>query len=754
MNRVLIWFATLSVWHRMAILVTALLIPIAVLATFVINIELEKVAVLRDEVEGLELIAPMAHMSRVIAEHREQAVMAASGDLRKRRAMSKSAEEVELVILEIDEHIASSGDNLAVAEHWDMIKQAWTALREAAPSLSVKDANQVHNALIGDLNALRLTVAETSKLLFDENPGNYFMVVASTVELPTVVHALADLRAEAVSIAIRGGEISGEAKQSLVARQELVKSTLGRVRYNLARAVDFDPNLAAVADERDVSERNASAYFRKIDDTFLKPEQVEQSAERSFKDGLQVVSQLEEYGEQVHAAIRDRLEQNYAQVQGYVIKLIILLGIGLALAITIAVVIAGGIAGWLSHLSDVAMRVAGGEKSLRAQIPTYDEIGMFARQFDIMLDQQVEAQEKTEADNQRLNTSILGLLEAVAKLAQRDLTIKVPVAADVTGAVSDAINLVAEETSKVLGQVVGVAHGVAGASNEVRQQADTAMNVALEDKIKVEQAASELQQASETMTEIARLALASNESAAKAIATTDKAQKTVLGTVEGIASIRDTIRETEKRIKRLGERSQEIGGVVSLINNIAERTHILALNASMHAASAGEAGRGFAVVANEVQRLAESAREATGQIAELVNSIQAETADTIKTMNDTITRVVEGTQLAERAGVEMGNTREVTSELVEYVERIGESSKQQVDVARRLVERATELQASAQLTYDTMQKQAASTVALADYSERLIESVSVFTLPESAMISAEDVTPASIRASRQVKRAA
>ncbi len=128
MNRVLIWFATLSVWHRMAILVTALLIPIAVLATFVINIELEKVAVLRDEVEGLELIAPMAHMSRVIAEHREQAVMAASGDLRKRRAMSKSAEEVELVILEIDEHIASSGDNLAVAEHWDIIKQVLTAL--------------------------------------------------------------------------------------------------------------------------------------------------------------------------------------------------------------------------------------------------------------------------------------------------------------------------------------------------------------------------------------------------------------------------------------------------------------------------------------------------------------------------------------------------------------------------------------------------------------------------------------------------
>jgi methyl-accepting chemotaxis protein len=738
----------------MAILVAVLLIPIAFLATFVINIELEKVAVLQDEIKGLELIAPMARLTRVIAEHRDQAVMAASGDARLQRALSKAAAEVGQVILQIDEGNASSGDKLGVAARWNKIKQAWTALSEAAPTLSAMDVNERHDALIGELNALRLHVAGVSKLLFDENPGNYFMVVASTVELPTVAQALADLRAEAVSIALLGGEISGEAKQRLVARQELVKSQLGRVRYNLNKAREFDPSLGAVADERYWTERNASAYFQKIDETFLKPEKVQQSAERSFKDGLLVGSRLEAYGERVHAAIGDRLEQNYLEVQGYVIKVLVLLGIGLALAIFIAIMIAHGIAAPLSHLSDVAMRVAAGEKSLRAQIPTYDEIGSFARQFDALLDSQVEAKEKTDADNHGLNRSVLRMLEAVAKLAERDLTIRVPVAADVTGSVSDAINLMTEETSKVLGQVVAVAQGVAGASDEVRKQADSAMNVALDDKIKVEQAAGELQQAAETMTEISRLALVSNESAAKAFATTEQAQETVLGTVAGIGSIRDTIRETEKRIKRLGERSQEIGGVVSLINNIAERTHILALNASMHAASAGEAGRGFAVVANEVQRLAESAREATGQIAVLVNSIQSETADTVKTMNDTITRVVEGTQLAERAGVEMGNTREVTSELVEYVKRIGESSKQQVNVARRLVERATELQASAQLTYNAMQNQAASTVALADYSQKLTESVSVFTLPESAKISAEDVTATSFRASARVKRVA
>ncbi len=754
MKKVLIWFATQSVWHRMAILVAALLIPIAFLATFVINVELEKVAVLQDEINGLELIPPITHLTRVIAEHRDQAVIGATGDERVQRALSRAAAEAERAIALIDEGNANAGDMLGVATRWGKIKRAWSALSDATPSLSVQEVNERHDALIGELNALRLHVAGTSKLLFDENPGNYFMVVASTVELPTVAQALADLRAEAISIAMPGGKISDEAKQRLAARQELVKSQLGRVRYNLSNAVEFDPSLGAVADERYLTERNVSAYFQKIDDALLQPEKVKQSAEQAFKDGLLVISRLESYGERVHAAIRDRLEQNYSQVQSYVVKVLVLLGIGLALAISIAVLIARGIAAPLSHLSDVAMRVAAGEKSLRAQIPTHDEIGSFARQFDELLDRQVEAKEKTDADNKGLNASVLRLLEAVARLAERDLTVKVPVAADVTGSVSDAINLMTQETSKVLGQVVAVAQGVAGASDEVRKQADSAMNVALDDKIKVEHAAGELQQAAETMTEISRLALASNQSAAKAFATTEQAQATVLGTVAGIGSIRDTIRETEKRIKRLGERSQEIGGVVSLINNIAERTHILALNASMHAASAGEAGRGFAVVANEVQRLAESAREATGQIAGLVNSIQVETADTVNTMNDTITRVVEGTKLAERAGVEMGNTREVTSELVEYVKQIGENAKQQVDVARRLVERATELQASAQTTYNSMQHQAASTVALADYSEKLIESVSVFTLPESAKISAEEVSSTNFRAAGRVKRVA
>ena len=235
------------------------------------------------------------------------------------------------------------------------------------------------------------------------------------------------------------------------------------------------------------------------------------------------------------------------------------------------------------------------------------------------------------------------------------------------------------------------------------------------------------------MDRIAGLAEACNQTAGEAIDTTRKALETVESTVDGITSTRDTIRETEKRIKRLGERSQEISGVVNLINTIAERTHILALNASMHAASAGEAGRGFAVVADEVQRLAENAREATSQIATLVSSIQVETADTANAMNQAIAEVVEGSRLAEQAGEQMRKTQQTTAELVASVQQIAARSQDQARVSSALLERAKQIQNSTLQTGQQLMEQGQYTESLVDFAGSLLDSVRVFKLPvESA----------------------
>jgi twitching motility protein PilJ len=213
---------------------------------------------------------------------------------------------------------------------------------------------------------------------------------------------------------------------------------------------------------------------------------------------------------------------------------------------------------------------------------------------------------------------------------------------------------------------------------------------------------------------------------------TQNPRAAVSTTVDGIAQIREIIRETEKRIKRLGERSQEITGAVNLINTIAERTHILALNASMHAASAGEAGRGFAVVADEVQRLAESSREATSDISSMVNAIRVETADAVDTMNRVIAQVAEGTRMAQEAGQKMGDTESTTAELVAAVQQISGAAEQQARRALGLMKRSQIILKSTEQTSAELQEQSAHTVSLVDYSNALRQSVGVFKLPAAA----------------------
>ena len=245
----------------------------------------------------------------------------------------------------------------------------------------------------------------------------------------------------------------------------------------------------------------------------------------------------------------------------------------------------------------------------------------------------------------------------------------------------------------------------------------------------IERTAAELERASLRLVEISRLAARCNEAAEHASHTTQNAMQTVSNSLRGMNDIRDAIQETGKRMKRLGERSNEITGIVDIINTIAERTHVLALNASMQAAAAGDAGRGFAVVAEEVQRLAENARESTSQISDLVRNIQVDTNDTISTMDRTIAQVVEGTRLAEAAGQQMAENHKTTSELVDAVRQIAASSQEQAKISTDLRERAQTVVERTRATAQELVEQLRQTRNLVAYAKNLLTSVQVFKLP-------------------------
>jgi methyl-accepting chemotaxis protein len=389
----------------------------------------------------------------------------------------------------------------------------------------------------------------------------------------------------------------------------------------------------------------------------------------------------------------------------------------------------GRIAAPISHLEEVVNKVAQGDLTARALIKTADELETLSSAFNGLLDDRLTALAKAEQENEQLNNSIIELLKATFQLSQRDLTVQVPVTEDVTGPLADAINQMATETSKVLVNVRHITEQVETASHQVKEQGDNVSRVAETEREVVDTTMAELSAAAEAMNKIAEVAQSCNELASQATRTTQTALTTVTSTVDGMGEIRETIHETEKRIKRLGERSQEISSIVDIINNIAERTHVLALNASMQAAAAGDAGRGFSVVADEVQRLAESSRNATSQISALVKNIQVETNETIATMDKTIGQVVEGSRLAERAGEQMKDTQNTTANLVQVVEQIAMASRQQAQISNELRERAGIIQTSTQETGKQLEEQTFQTIQLVNFSNQLMESVRVFKLP-------------------------
>ncbi|MGB0468654.1 MAG: methyl-accepting chemotaxis protein [Pontibacterium sp.] len=398
-----------------------------------------------------------------------------------------------------------------------------------------------------------------------------------------------------------------------------------------------------------------------------------------------------------------------------------------ALAIALSIV-KYGVIDPIQQIQQTVNRVREGDVAARSNLKTKDELGQLASILDALLDEKEQALDIKETENKRLNSSIIDLIRSVFQISQRDLTVRVPVAEDVTGAIADSINQLTESIENVLRDVNTVSNRVNTASIQVKSQSETVLSYASREQEEILETLQGLDSAAKAMELISKLARVSNHASQKAMKTSETAMDSVSQTIDSINKIRHTIHEAEKRIKRLGERSQEIGGIVNLINNISERTHVLSLNASMHAASAGEAGRGLMVVVDEVQRLAENSREATSEIESLVNNIQLETADTINVMNTVITDVVEGTRLAEEAGERMDETRATTQTLVDSVMRIAQSSVKQAKVAEQLRVRAKSIDETSNATNTEMKQQAELSDELVNAAEELQRSISVFKL--------------------------
>ena len=296
-----------------------------------------------------------------------------------------------------------------------------------------------------------------------------------------------------------------------------------------------------------------------------------------------------------------------------------------------------------------------------------------------------EIMAKRAADeNTRNQDAILRLMNEMGSLADGDLTTKATVSEDITGAIADSVNLTVGELRTLVSGVNKTAdevtNGAAGASVVSQRLLTTASSQSEE----LRKAGDSVELMTQSIGEVSKSAGQSAEVARQSLVTAERGSQAVQNSIKSMNQIRDQIQETSKRIKRLGESSQEIGEIVELISDITEQTNVLALNAAIQAATAGEAGRGFAVVAEEVQRLAERSSEATKQIGAIVKAIQADTQDAVAAMEKSTQGVVEGAQLSDAAGSALSEIDRVTKELAERIQNIAVSTEMQVDISREV----------------------------------------------------------------------
>jgi len=340
-----------------------------------------------------------------------------------------------------------------------------------------------------------------------------------------------------------------------------------------------------------------------------------------------------------------------------------------------------------------------------------------------------------DADGQRLtveqdkNTqqqAILRLMNEMGDLADGDLTVRATVTEDVTGAIADSVNYTIEELSVLVKRINEAATRVTSATESARKTSADLLAATERQAREIQDAGSVASAMSKQMNDVSKSATQSANVALASLSAAEKGSAAVQNSIKGMNEIREQIQETSKRIKRLGESSQEIGEIVELISDITEQTNVLALNAAIQAASAGEAGRGFTVVAEEVQRLAERSGEATKQIAAIVKTIQTDTQDAVSAMERSTRNVVEGANLSDAAGQALAEISSVSNDLAHLIEGISSQTEKQAAQATQVADTMKSILRVTQQTTAGTKETAVSIGQLAELAVELKGSVSGF----------------------------
>jgi methyl-accepting chemotaxis protein len=412
--------------------------------------------------------------------------------------------------------------------------------------------------------------------------------------------------------------------------------------------------------------------------------------------------------------------------------LLVLIGVVLLVAAALALLFTlnNKVLAPVKDLGTFSEQLAAGNYRAKASIDSNDDFGYIADNLNATGEKLSRAAQNQEAQ-QDLQRSVTDFLTIVSQIGRGDLTLRGKVTNDALGNVVDSVNFMLDNFTKVLERVRKAAIDVSTSANDILVAAEEMSSGAIQQDQEITNTSSAVEELTVSMKQVSNNAEASAEAARRALDAAEQGNRAVRDTLEGMQRIRASVQATAKKIKSLGDRSLEISEIINVINDITEQTNLLALNAAIEAARAGEAGRGFAVVADEVRKLAEHSRNATKDIAALIKAIQAETNEAVVVMEEGTKEVEIGARLADQAGKALDAISTVVRQSAELVQEISLASKQQVRGTEGV---ANAMQIISNITRQTSQGARTTTRTveqMVKLSEQLNEALSQFRISAS-----------------------
>ncbi len=717
-----------KIWQKLTAIAVTMGLMIPVLLYLAVSTRNQDIEFARKENVGGEFLKPLTLLFAKLPEHRGRTNTLLSGDAGQR-------EEITAVRVEIDrdfEALAAvdrvAGKTLGATEALATIRQGWEALKSGGERMTSDQNFAAHTQLIAKVSTLIEDVGDSSNIRLDPVRDTYYLGEIVLLWGPRAIENRGQLRGRAGGVVARGRVTTDEAAElSLLIAQ--LNSSSAPVERAVRLVVEDNPDFAEKANglAKDAEEKTR-AFAQMVQNRILRVAAPTVSTNELFAAGNAAVDSQAALSN----AMVDRLQIELGDRVATLTRARNLLIAGslasALLAIFLVAYVTGLITRQVNAISSMFQHIGIGDFGARAQAYSNDELGVTAASINAVLDNTIALMQSRD-ERDRIQSSIMKLLDEISGLAEGDLSREAEVTADLTGAIADAFNTVTGQLREIIGNVQETTLQVSSAASEIQTTtehladgSESQSGQIVDTSAAVDEIALSIQQVSENATSaagVADLALSAARQGADAVSRT----------VDGMNGIRVQVQESAKRIKRLGESSQEIGEIVQLIGDIADRTSILALNASIQAAMAGEAGRGFAVVAEEVERLAVRSADATKRIGSLIRTVQSETHEAVRAMEDTTREVVSGSGLANAAGQALGEIQSVSGRLAELIQSISMAAKQQARGSDSVAKAMGDISENTQQTAAGTKQVAVSIKNLAELADNLRESVAAFRLP-------------------------